>query len=71
MFVNGVIPWYYFNQVEKHIVLSPHLLLPHPLSIDSMSEIILKNELYAATFDKGHLPLPPSKKLVIGMSISN
>jgi len=28
-------------------------------------ELSLKNELYATTFDKGDLPLPPSKKLII------
>lgn len=29
-------------------------------------ELIVKNELYATGFDKGHLPLPPSKKLIVG-----
>ena len=29
-------------------------------------ELSIKNELYAAGFDKGHLPLPPSKKLIVG-----
>lgn len=32
-------------------------------------ELSLKNELYASAFDKGHLPLPPSKKLVVGKYI--
>ncbi|KAF8805588.1 carbonic anhydrase [Phlegmacium glaucopus] len=31
----------------------------------SYQELILKNERYASTFDKGNLPLPPSKKLVV------
>ena len=35
----------------------------------SHQELIIKNEVYASTFDKGHLSLPPSKKLVVGMSI--
>ena len=29
-------------------------------------ELSIKNELYAAGFDKGHLPLPPSKNLIVG-----
>ena len=33
---------------------------------DHGQELSLKNEGYAAAFDKGHLPLPPSKKLVVG-----
>ena len=32
-------------------------------------ELSVKNELYASAFDKGHLPLPPSKKLVVGKYI--
>jgi hypothetical protein len=36
---------------------------------DHGQELSLKNELYAAGFDKGHLPLPPSKKLVVGKYI--
>lgn len=48
---------------------------PHPFSqIDSIManharELSLKNELYASVFDNGHLPLPPSKKLVVGKYI--
>ena len=36
---------------------------------DHGQELSLKNELYATAFDKGHLPLPPSKKLVVGKYI--
>ena len=36
---------------------------------DHAQELILKNELYATSFDKGHLPSPPSKKLVVGKHI--
>jgi hypothetical protein len=32
-------------------------------------ELSAKNEVYAAAFDKGHLPLPPSKKLIVGKYI--
>ena len=41
-----------------------------PILFDKMAdhgqELSIKNELYAAGFDKGHLPLPPSKKLIVG-----
>lgn len=32
-------------------------------------EFVEKNVAYAESFDKGHLPVPPAKKLLIGSSL--
>ncbi|KAJ8457468.1 hypothetical protein ONZ45_g18301 [Pleurotus djamor] len=45
------------TKITVHVLSSP---MSHIHSIDFAKN----NEQYAATFDKGHLPLPPSKKII-------
>lgn len=46
-------------------IISP----PHILKMSHSIDFAANNEQYASTFTQGHLPLPPSKKIIVGKLI--
>lgn len=53
-----------YKDVTSFIISPPHILkMSH--SIDFAAN----NAQYASTFTQGHLPLPPSKKIIVGKLI--
>lgn len=43
----------------------PQLIIP-PRIMSAHKDFVAGNKKYVSTFDKGHLPIPPTKKLIVG-----